>query len=252
MLFKVPTHHRTKEMLIVAVKHNGLILKKIFDPWQTNQFYIPFINEIADNNLDNSLLDKLWIEICHCVVQNNPSSLRYVPPRYKTYKIIRSALSIASINTYLGHLPLDFRKSYEKMLSCIKINLTAFYSADMSLRNNIDFVNDTVNIIKHFNGEKHCILCVCGNIIKSNRNLVFKIFKNNPMEYKYLPRNMQEDISIYNYAMKYWSKAYKFAPYDFKKNFNITREAVIKDGKNLCQAAYELQSNLLLRTLAGN
>ena len=63
------------------------------------------------------------------------------------------------------------------MLSCIKINLKTFHSDDMSLLNNIDFVNDTVNIIKHFNGEKHCILSVCGNIIKSNRNLVFKIFK---------------------------------------------------------------------------
>lgn len=243
MLFKVPSHHRTKEMLIAAVKHNGLILKTFFDPWGTTPFYIPFINGMADN-----IIDELWIEICHYAVQNNARSLNYVPQRYKTEEIMRCALSS---NTYVGdYLTNDFRTSHEKMISCIKTNLRAFDSADISLRNNIQFVNETSEIIKRFHGKKHCILDLCGIKIKTNRTLVFKIFKNNPMEYKHLPENMKENISIYNYAIKHWNKAYQYTPYDFKKDFNITREAVIKDAKNLSHASYKISSNQLLLTLA--
>ena len=243
MLFKLPSHHRTKEMLIAAVKNNGLILRNIFEPWRTNQFYIPFINGMADN-----ITDEIWIEICHYAVQNNAQSLNYVPQRYKTEEIMRCALSS---NTYVGnYLTNEFRTSHEKMISCIKKNLRAFDSADISLRNNIQFVNETSEIIKRFDGEKHRILNLCGDSIKSNRALVFKIFKTNPMEYKYLPQNMKEEISIYNYAMKHWSRAYQYSPYEFQKDFNITREAVIKDAKNLSHASYKISSNQLLLTLA--
>lgn len=235
MLFEVPFHHRTKEMIIAAVRHNGLVIRKFWN--RTIDFALPIM-----------MTDESWIEIFHYAVQNNARSLEYVPQEYKTEEIMRCALSS---NTWVGSfLTVDFRTSHEKMLSCIKINLRAFDSASVSLRNNTKFVNETAEIIKRFDGEKHRILNLCGDSIKSNRALVFKIFKNNPMEYKYLPQNMKEDISIYNYAMKHWSRAYQYSPYEFQKDFNITREAVIKDAKNLSHASYHIRENQLLVTLA--
>ena len=237
LLFETPMHIRTKELVLLAAQNNGDILRVIKRFWNRQDMH-RFFNFHVDQDFMET--------ICITAVKNKAKSFRFVPEQFKTDELMY--IAIMSKENMSSYLTRDFIMSVEKMLNCIRKNPNTFRYADYTLRDNLDFVEKAIKLIKIHTGKKVDILKYCGNTVKSNRKIVFSIIKLNPREYWLMPKNMAKNISIYNYVMKHFSKGYRFSPYT--DDFIVTREAVVRDGNNLLYASLELMNNKYMIKLA--